>query len=99
VRDDGTGVKESDIAKLCDPFFTTKDVGQGMGLGLSICHTIVKNHGGHIEITSEQGQWTQVIFDLPSAAAQPSQSKPSEETDDEPPAAFKQTPAVPRSAA
>jgi K+-sensing histidine kinase KdpD len=36
-----------------------------MGLGLSICHTIVKNHGGSIDITSEEGQWTQVSFDLP----------------------------------
>ena len=67
VRDNGTGVKAEIIPRLCDPFFTTKDVGQGMGLGLSICHTIIKNHGGQIVITSEEGQWTQVAFDLPPA--------------------------------
>jgi two-component system sensor histidine kinase PhcS len=65
VRDNGSGVRPGDIPRLLEPFFTTKDVGQGMGLGLSICHTIVKNHGGTIEITSDEGQWAQVSFDLP----------------------------------
>ena len=65
LRDNGTGVRPIDIPRLLEPFFTTKDVGEGMGLGLSICHTIVKNHGGDIDITSEEGQWTQVSFDLP----------------------------------
>jgi two-component system sensor histidine kinase PhcS len=65
VQDNGTGVPPANIHRLLEPFFTTKDVGEGMGLGLSICHTIVKNHGGNIEITSDEGQWTQVSFDLP----------------------------------
>lgn len=65
VRDNGVGVRKEDLPRLLEPFFTTKQVGQGMGLGLSICHTIVKNHGGEITIASEQGQWTQVTFDLP----------------------------------
>lgn len=64
VRDNGTGVQKEHLPRLLEPFFTTKDVGQGMGLGLSICHTIVKNHGGNIEITTEEGEWTQVSFDL-----------------------------------
>jgi len=67
VQDNGTGVKKDLLPKLFDPFFTTKDVGQGMGLGLSICHTIIKNHGGQISIESEEGQWTRVTFDLPLA--------------------------------
>ena len=65
VRDNGTGVRPADLPRLLEPFFTTKDVGEGMGLGLSICHTIVKNHGGTVQITSDEGQWTQVSFDLP----------------------------------
>ena len=65
VRDNGTGVRPTDLPRLLEPFFTTKDVGEGMGLGLSICHTIVKNHGGTVQITSDEGQWTQVSFDLP----------------------------------
>lgn len=65
VKDNGTGIRPADISRVLEPFFTTKDVGEGMGLGLSICHTIVKNHGGNIALTSEEGQWTQVSFDLP----------------------------------
>jgi len=65
VRDNGVGVKEANLSRLLEPFFTTKDVGQGMGLGLSICHTIIKNHGGEISIASQEGQWTEVTFDLP----------------------------------
>ncbi|HEY8751439.1 MAG TPA: ATP-binding protein [Tepidisphaeraceae bacterium] len=65
IQDNGTGVKKDNLPRLFDPFFTTKDVGQGMGLGLSICHTIIKNHGGTIGIESEEGQWARVFFDLP----------------------------------
>jgi two-component system, sensor histidine kinase PhcS len=64
VLDNGTGVKQEHLPRLLEPFFTTKDVGQGMGLGLSICHTIVKNHGGNIKIATEEGEWTRVSFDL-----------------------------------
>jgi two-component system sensor histidine kinase PhcS len=69
VRDNGTGVAPEHITKLLDPFFTTKQPGEGMGLGLSICHTIVKNHGGTMRINSEFGQWTEVSFDLPLTQA------------------------------
>jgi two-component system sensor histidine kinase PhcS len=68
VRDNGIGVKAANLPRLCEPFFTTKEVGQGTGLGLSISHTIVKNHGGNLVITSEEGHWTEVTFDLPLAA-------------------------------
>lgn len=67
VRDNGTGVAPVNLPRLFEPFFTTKDVGQGTGLGLSICHTIVQNHGGAISVASQEGQWTQVSFDLPLA--------------------------------
>ena len=65
VRDNGVGVARENLPKLLDPFFTTKAPGEGMGLGLSICHTIVKNHGGTMRVDSELGQWTEVAFDLP----------------------------------
>jgi two-component system sensor histidine kinase PhcS len=68
VRDNGIGVKAANLPRLCEPFFTTKPVGEGTGLGLSISHTIVKNHGGGLVITSEEGHWTEVAFDLPLAA-------------------------------
>ncbi len=60
-------MKPENLTRLTEPFFTTKDVGQGMGLGLSICHTIVTNHGGRIAVASEEGAWTEVTFDLPLA--------------------------------
>lgn len=72
VRDNGVGVKPEHLAKLCEPFFTTKAKGQGTGLGLSICQTIIENHGGKISVASEEGQWTAVTFELPSAESETS---------------------------
>ena len=68
VKDNGIGVPEANLARLFEPFFTTKDPGQGTGLGLSICHTIIKNHGGEMQVASEIGQWTELSFDLPLPA-------------------------------
>jgi len=65
VRDNGIGIQKDELPKIFDPFFTTREVGEGMGLGLSICYTIVKNHGGSITATSEAGQGTEITFDLP----------------------------------
>ena len=65
VRDNGIGIEKEKLPQIFDPFFTTREVGDGMGLGLSICHTIVKNHGGSITATSKEGQGTEIVFDLP----------------------------------
>ena len=67
VWDNGVGIDPETLPRIFDPFFTTADVGEGTGLGLSICHTIIKNHGGTIQVRSEKDQWTEVEFDLPSA--------------------------------
>jgi signal transduction histidine kinase len=67
LRDNGVGIEASVMANIFDPFFTSRDVGEGMGLGLSICQTIVKNHGGVLSASSEPGQWTEFSFDLPLA--------------------------------
>ena len=67
VRDTGVGIESEVLSKIFDPFFTTTDVGQGMGLGLSICHTIIRNHGGEICVNSVKDEWTEVTFDLPLA--------------------------------
>jgi two-component system NtrC family sensor kinase len=63
--DTGTGIKDKDISKLFDPFYTTKPEDKGTGLGLSVCHTIVEEHGGSIEIESEFGVGSSFIIDLP----------------------------------
>jgi two-component system sensor histidine kinase PhcS len=65
LRDNGVGIEPEVLPRIFDPFFTTRDVGEGMGLGLSVCHTIVANHGGRLQARSEPGQWTEVSFDLP----------------------------------
>jgi len=65
VADNGCGMDEGELARCMDPFFTTKDVGEGTGLGLAVAHNIVTNHGGKIELRSERGRGTTVTLTLP----------------------------------
>jgi signal transduction histidine kinase len=63
--DDGMGIPKEHINKVFDPGFTTKGVGVGAGLGLSICYKIVKNHGGEIQLESELGQGSNFTIIVP----------------------------------
>ncbi|MDP7654590.1 MAG: response regulator, partial [Roseibacillus sp.] len=58
VRDNGPGIDPEDLDHIFDPFFTKRDVGEGMGLGLSICHRILESHEGRIEVESDPGHFT-----------------------------------------
>ncbi|HEU4844283.1 MAG TPA: HAMP domain-containing sensor histidine kinase [Burkholderiaceae bacterium] len=67
VCDNGPGIPAEQLARVFEPFFTTREVGQGLGLGLSISYRVIERHGGVLLAESVVGEWTKMIFDLPRA--------------------------------
>lgn len=69
IEDQGHGIPKKNLQKIFDPYFTTKQRGnkKGMGLGLAICYSIIKNHDGHITVTSEEGIGTTFYIYLPAS--------------------------------
>ncbi len=65
VADTGGGIPKERVTRLFDPFFTTKEPGRGSGLGLSICHSIVRAHEGRIMVDSEPGRGSRFTVMLP----------------------------------
>ena len=65
VRDNGMGMTEEVIAKMFNPFFSTKNTGRNTGLGMSLSYDIVREHGGDIHAESELGQYAEVRVELP----------------------------------
>jgi signal transduction histidine kinase len=66
VADSGVGIAPEDVAKIYDPFFTTKGVGRGTGLGLAVTYGIVQEHSGHITVASTPGLGTTFRITLPT---------------------------------
>src|SRR5207244_3861157 len=66
VADNGEGIAPENVAKIYDPFFTTKGVGGGTGLGLAVTYGIVQEHSGHISVSSSPGQGTTFRITLPT---------------------------------
>lgn len=66
VRDDGVGISEENLARLFQPYFTTKERGRGTGLGLFITRKIIEDHHGSIDIRSRPGEGTTVQIRLPA---------------------------------
>ncbi len=75
TEDNGCGIAPDMLQKIYDPFVTTKDVGKGMGLGLSITHQIIERHDGEIQVESQPGKFTRFILFFPPP-------KPDEEDED-----------------
>jgi len=71
VRDTGVGMPQADVQKAFQPFFTTKEVGKGTGLGLFLSRETVMAHGGSLSLESETGRGTTVIVTLPGKMPQP----------------------------
>ena len=69
VSDTGSGIPSEHLARIYDPFFTTKAIGQGTGLGLSITYGIVREHDGTISCESAVGQGTRFVLGFPQAPA------------------------------
>ncbi len=67
VADNGPGISPENLARVFEPFFTTREIGQGLGLGLSISYGVIERHGGTLLAESEPGAGTRMIFDLPRA--------------------------------
>jgi two-component system NtrC family sensor kinase len=68
--DSGIGIKQEDMRHIFDPFYTTKPVGRGTGLGLSLVYGIIRTHGGYVEVKSEVDVGTTFSIYLPIAASQ-----------------------------
>ena len=68
ISDDGPGIPREALARIFTPFFTTKEVGKGMGLGLTITRQVIKQHGGTLEVDSTPGQGTTFTIRLPLAS-------------------------------
>ncbi|MFT4934905.1 MAG: PAS domain S-box-containing protein [Pseudoalteromonas distincta] len=77
VQDTGAGMTPEVLARVLEPFFTTKPVGKGTGLGLPMAYGFAQRSGGALEICSEPGQGTEVKIYLPRALPQPAEPPPN----------------------
>lgn len=74
VSDDGAGIDPADLPRIFDPFFTTKAKGKGTGLGLAMVFSIIKEHGGWIQVSSRVGEGSTFDIYLPKAKGEPALS-------------------------
>ena len=67
--DNGHGISRTVQERMFNPFFTTKGPNQGTGLGLSLVHDVVREHGGNVEVDSRPGEYTEMLVRLPMSRA------------------------------
>jgi two-component system, NtrC family, sensor kinase len=66
ITDSGSGIPPERINRIFEPFYTTKAPGRGTGLGLSVCHRVIRQHGGSIQVNSQEGVGTEFTVELPT---------------------------------
>jgi signal transduction histidine kinase len=66
IRDSGCGIPKDVSEQIWDPFFTTKNVGQGLGLGLAVSYNIIKRLGGDIDVESQVGKGSKFSVRMPT---------------------------------
>jgi PAS domain S-box-containing protein len=76
VRDSGPGMDQATLDRIYEPFFTTKQPGEGTGLGLAVVHGIVQSHGGLIAVSSKLGSGTCFTIDFPLTIGTPAAGQP-----------------------
>lgn len=75
VEDNAGGMSPATLARIMEPYFTTKEVGRGTGLGLPVVRQIVESYGGRLTIESVLGKGTRVAFDLPCGKSDVSRTR------------------------
>ncbi len=75
VTDTGCGIKKEDLGRIFYPFYSTKKTGQGTGLGLTVCYSIVENHGGRLEVESTVGKGSTFRVILPASSTSKQERK------------------------
>lgn len=80
IKDHGAGISEDHMENIFDPYFSTKEMGaqKGVGLGLSISHSIIKQHNGEIALESQDGIGTTVFLYIPASEKELPENKPTE---------------------
>jgi signal transduction histidine kinase len=78
ISDDGVGIRQEDMERLFQPFFSTRAAGEGTGLGLALSRRIIMRHGGQVSLSSKPGEGTKVEVRLPLRPLAPSAAEPIE---------------------
>ncbi len=76
ISDTGVGIPAERLARIFDPFYTTKDPGEGTGLGLSVVHSVITNAGGTLDVSSTAGSGTTFSIELDADGVPPADGKP-----------------------
>ena len=82
VRDNGSGIPESALKQIFNPFFTTKPPDKGTGLGLSLSSDIIREHGGELRVDTKEGEYTDMIVSLPLEPPAESRATPEDAEED-----------------